>query len=35
VVIHIFHESRREFYDLDGLWADARRVRWQKAPPKA
>ena len=26
VIIHIFHESAREFYDLEGLWADARRL---------
>jgi len=35
VVVHVFHETQREFYDLDGLWADARRVRWKKASPKA
>ncbi len=35
VVVHVFHQSQRGFYDLDGLWADARRVRWQKAAPKA
>jgi len=26
VVIHIFYETVREFYDLDGLWRDARAV---------
>ena len=26
VIFHIFHESARAFYDLEGLWADARRV---------
>jgi ribosome-associated protein len=26
VVIHIFFETTREFYDLEGLWADARRI---------
>lgn len=26
VIIHIFYESVRGFYDLEGLWADARRV---------
>lgn len=24
VVVHIFHRDKREFYDLEGLWADAR-----------
>jgi ribosome-associated protein len=26
VVIHIFYETVREFYDLDGLWRDAKKV---------
>jgi len=26
VVIHIFHQPYREFYDLEGLWIDAPRV---------
>ena len=26
VIIHVFHESARNFYDLEGLWADARRL---------
>jgi ribosome-associated protein len=26
VVIHIFYETVREFYDLDGLWRDAEKV---------
>lgn len=31
VVVHIFHEQERGFYDLEGLWADAPRVRWKRA----
>jgi ribosome-associated protein len=27
VVIHVFYEPVRHFYDLEGLWADAPRVR--------
>ena len=27
VVIHIFYESVRELYDLEGLWRDAGRIR--------
>lgn len=27
VIIHVFFESAREFYDLEGLWADARRLK--------
>lgn len=26
VIIHVFYESVREFYDLEGLWSDARRI---------
>jgi ribosome-associated protein len=26
VVVHIFYETIREFYDLEGLWRDAERV---------
>jgi ribosome-associated protein len=26
VVIHVFYESARQFYDLEGLWSDARRI---------
>ncbi len=26
VVVHIFYEPVREFYDLDGLWIDAPRI---------
>lgn len=26
ILIHVFYESVREFYDLEGLWADAGRI---------
>jgi len=26
VIIHIFYEPVREFYDLEGLWIDAERI---------
>lgn len=29
IVMHIFYDSIRRFYDLEGLWSDARRVRTQ------
>ena len=29
VIIHIFYEPVRTFYNLEGLWADAKRVRTQ------
>ena len=34
VVIHVFFESVRQFYDLEGLWSDARRIP-VPVPPKA
>ena len=27
VIIHVFYETVRDFYDLEGLWADANRIR--------
>jgi ribosome-associated protein len=32
VVVHVFEEKAREFYELDSLWADARSVAWQEPP---
>ncbi|GAB4139429.1 MAG: hypothetical protein Tsb009_08350 [Planctomycetaceae bacterium] len=29
VVLHIFTQEARELYDLERLWADAKRVDWQ------
>jgi ribosome-associated protein len=34
VVIHVFYESVRQFYDLEGLWSDAPRIP-VPAPSKA
>ena len=28
VVIHIFTQEGRDFYDLDRLWADGKKVEW-------
>jgi ribosome-associated protein len=30
VVIHLFDEEHRGYYDLDGLWGDAPRVEWDE-----
>jgi ribosome-associated protein len=29
VVLHLFDEEHRSYYDLDGLWGDAPRVSWE------
>ncbi|MCK4468319.1 MAG: RsfS/YbeB/iojap family protein, partial [Desulfobacterales bacterium] len=30
VIIHIFYEPLRSFYDLEGLWTDAKRINTEK-----
>ncbi len=29
VIIHVFYQPVREFYDLEGLWSDAKRIAVQ------
>jgi len=29
IVVHLFDEKAREFYDLDNLWADAQSIDWK------
>lgn len=31
VVVHVFSPDARQFYDLDALWGDAKRVEWENA----
>ena len=31
VVVHVFSQDARYYYDLDNLWGDARRVEWERA----
>lgn len=31
VVIHIFDNEYRDYYDLELLWGDAKRLRWDKS----
>lgn len=30
VIVHLLQEKVREFYELDHLWADARKVNWRR-----
>ena len=30
VVVHVFNEESRRFYELDEVWADAKPVVWQR-----
>jgi ribosome-associated protein len=30
VVVHVFSQDARHYYDLDNLWGDARRVEWER-----
>lgn len=33
VVFHVFSQDARQFYDLDGLWGDAKQIEWREPSP--
>ena len=35
VLVHVFSDMARHYYDLDGLWGDAKRVQWQDTAAEA
>jgi ribosome-associated protein len=35
VVVHVFTQDARAFYDLDSLWGDAKKVEFSAEPPAA
>lgn len=35
VVVHLFDLNSRNYYDLEMMWGDAPKVRWQRAGKKA
>jgi len=30
VIVHVFSQDARDYYDLDNLWGDARRIEWEQ-----
>ncbi len=34
VVVHIFDPEMRSYYDLEMLWGDAKKIRWQRIKRK-
>ena len=30
VIVHVFHDEQREYYQLEKLWGDAERIDWTK-----
>ncbi|MGM0502142.1 MAG: ribosome silencing factor [Bacillota bacterium] len=30
IIIHIFHDEQREYYQLEKLWGDAERIEWSE-----
>jgi len=35
VVVHVFDEEQREYYDLERLWSDAPHIGWEPQPDRA
>jgi len=30
VIVHVFHDQQREYYQLDELWGDATKIEWSE-----
>lgn len=33
VIIHLFSDTARQYYDLENLWGDAKRIDWHDTQP--
>ena len=33
VIVHLFREDSREYYDLEHLWGDAKKIAWKTRKP--
>ncbi len=31
IVVHLFEPNQRDYYDLEGLWSDGKRIDWKRA----
>jgi ribosome-associated protein len=34
VIVHLFNDESRRYYDLDNLWGDARKIEWESDQPQ-
>ena len=34
VIVHLFNPEMRTYYDLEMLWGDAKKIRWQRIKRK-
>jgi len=35
VVVHVFYEPVRKYYDIEGIWPDAKRIEFNSKPDKS
>lgn len=35
IVVHVFHEEDRAYYDIERLWRDAPKIDWEQDGPRA
>jgi len=35
IIVHVFQEDLRSFYNIEGLWSEGKRVDWSTAPQDA